>query len=419
MGFLDLQMNTVKFLRVASTAIHVTALTTTIYRVFHRINRIHNNLLSWDDALAFVAFFMDATALICLWVMSHFNDTAAQMPIELFHERRVILWWFLNTASLCEIWFSRMSLAYTFYRFLPNGKARIISIVLTITFMLSWIPTFAWRLRFCLRDTSWASKPRGTCNSGTALDVFEIIIDAFSCVCLMVLAAHVLWQMDLPSKKRRVITFVLTGSLFSATTVIFHSLFTITGNGSYQSYTAQIEGALSLVTCNILAILAGMYNMTARGRDSDHSIESKSSFPEDGAQVVMPDQLLHQSQSQPGLDQPSDIESLPNSASFTLSFTEVSTSSRSPGQPRRNSCDSDSISDCSARGPSKTGLRHDNNHSEQEFDYRTDSEPCSGSAIIILDPSDSESHRASSQSSFSRSYATYPSSVKLSSEGSL
>jgi len=202
------------------------------------------------------------------------------MPIELFHQRRVVVWWFLNTASLCEIWwvflvscsfwlnvsrFSRMSLAYTFYRLLPNGKARIISIVLTIAFMLGWIPTFAWRLRFCLRNTSWANKPRGTCDSGTVLDVFEIIsasyllfklwfvtllslqVDAFSCVCLMVLAAHVLWQMDLPSKKRRIITFVLTGSLFSATAVIFHSLFTITGNGSYQSYTAQIEVRISWI----------------------------------------------------------------------------------------------------------------------------------------------------------------------------
>ncbi|THV02998.1 hypothetical protein K435DRAFT_962669 [Dendrothele bispora CBS 962.96] len=450
MGFGDVQLNTIKIVRVACTAIHGTALATTIYRVFHQLNI---GLFSWDDGLAFVSFFMDATAVTCLWVMAHFNDTFAQTTREVFHQRRIIIWWILNTASLCELWFSRMSLAYTFFRFLPNGRARIISIMSTIAFTLCWIPTFSWRLYVCTRDTVWADQPRDTCTTPRILDLIDICLDALSSICLLLLAAHVLWQMRFPRKEPKMIT-LLTGGSFYAVAVIFHSIFTLTGKSSYQIYMAQIEGALSLVTCNILVIMTSVYLMMFY-RDRNYDDHQKSLFNHQSIHhtptPVSLDQISHRSQNYSRFqsscssqlsetDSGSRSSSNPENHESVLTFTDVASSACEPGNSRgtrRSSYASDSAShryddsqDQSktdstnhVKNSSSSNTQNDNASNNQEFVYLTDSEPCSGSIIIIPDPSGSEegngayhSSRSSNSyvsfdRSYSYSYSSYPPSL--------
>jgi hypothetical protein len=150
-----------------------------------------------------------------------------------------------------------MSLSVNFYRLLPKGRAKLISIVLTLWFMVCWVPTSAWKFSVCTRDTSWAAASRGICYPGQAEDLLEIIsmyctshvaaiihgppVDAIACASLLALAGYVLWQMNIPFKDRKLITFLLTGAIFTAIACSIHALFTLSGNRAFQSFTTQIE----------------------------------------------------------------------------------------------------------------------------------------------------------------------------------
>ncbi|KAF5333000.1 hypothetical protein D9758_015192 [Tetrapyrgos nigripes] len=455
---------TVTVVRVSSTVTHVVALCTTVYRVFYRLQI---SPFSWDDVLAFAATIMDITAVVSAWVLAHvngksiissdttpasttFSDRRNEMTAEAFTRNRIIVYWVLNIAATLEIWLSRMSLAANFYRLLPRGKAKMISILLILWFMVCWVPTSAWKIHVCARDTSWASIPRGLCIAGLAEDILEIVIDALGCASLLALAGHVLWQMNIPFKERKLIIFLFVGAVFSAIACTIHALFTLSHAGTFRSFTIQIEAAISLAASNIMVILASIYNLLSSNHISSEN-NDRPSFDADGhsnrtatsvlkmfrpkqrakfeewpiGEPIKPapfvdctDHLnFRTNHFEPHVPRRATPASVPT-LSFTEPEVEDSVSSFREGRPTSSKSDLDSCRDayhthtqsCNTSQRISSGSscldRDINGHplpntqpdrsrtggvgrsTPEESSYYTESEPCSGSSIVILDPTD-------------------------------
>ncbi|KAF5363152.1 hypothetical protein D9758_008365 [Tetrapyrgos nigripes] len=362
-------LSAIRVLRVAATITHSIALISTSYRLFYRLRR---RRFSWDDGWAFMAFLADIFTLVTLWIFAYLN---------------------------VNFRFARLSLASTLLSMLPKGRVRKASLLSIVLFTLFWASLYGWKVSVCEDDDDdYGSSLETTlyefCDAGKVAGALEIVADTASCVCLILTGAYILWHMKLHSKERQMIVFMFSGTIFTAMAALARSYSILSTEDTLEAFTGHFEAAISLIVCNVVVVMAGIYGMLYQSRDSSEPPTDVERSPnEKGLHQV--DRITHDTDS--GTGRPS-----------TLTFTEVD-SFESPNSQAIHSDPSPSHSFSShTRSPSPISVHSVSRSSERQHrsragdpnprtstsssqEYYTESEPCSGSVIIILDTDSSGS----------------------------
>ncbi|KAK7468957.1 hypothetical protein VKT23_003456 [Stygiomarasmius scandens] len=362
-------------LRVAATVIHVIALISTTYRVSYRIR---TKRFWWDDGWVLLAFIADILTVISMWISAYLNNNFKKIPPEVFREQRVVASWLMSISFTCTIWFTRIGLVCTFLPLLTNGRVKKLSVLCATFFVLCCLSIVLWKVVVCTKDTSWLSEPFGFCEVGRANGIWDVIAEVTSCVALILIGAYVLWQMNLQSKERKIVMLVFSGSIFTAMAALARSYSTIATDDLLKTFTGHFEAAISLIVCNVLVVMTSIYNGLERRREPIPIASTATSKNQQRA--TTPERLDQFSMS--------NIESGGRSRTSTvMTFTDVnsrpSDSIDRDVRSQQSISPMHSVSDQSRRGQTSISIR-------DEFIYLTDSEPCSGSVIIILDPSDND-----------------------------
>ncbi|KAF5343215.1 hypothetical protein D9758_013423 [Tetrapyrgos nigripes] len=275
-------------------------------------------------------------------------------------------------------------------------RVRKASLLSTVLFTLFWPSLYGWKVSVCKNDdygSSLETTPYEFCDAGKVAGALEIVADAASCVCLILTGAYILWHMKLHSKERQILIFMFSGTIFTAMAALARSYSILSTEDMLQAFTSHFEAAISLIVCNVVVVMAGIYGMLYQSRDSSEPTTDVERSPnEKGLHQV--DRITRDTDSNTG--RPS-----------TLTFTEVD-SFESPHSQAIHSDPSHSFSSHTrSESPSPTSVHSVSRSSERQHrsraedpnpqtstssqEYYTESEPCSGSVIIILDTDSSRS----------------------------
>ncbi|KAG8215636.1 hypothetical protein J3R82DRAFT_7506 [Butyriboletus roseoflavus] len=107
--------------------------------------------------------------------------------------------------------------------------------------------------------------------------------DVVSDVILVALPTQILWQTRLHRNERILMLSIFTMSLLSVMASIVHVTFLIPVPGHTAAITAEIEGALDLMICNLLVLVTGLYRFIQNGEDiedTDRSSRVTAESPE-------------------------------------------------------------------------------------------------------------------------------------------
>lgn len=183
----------------------ITALSVTIFRVYHRFK---TSRMWWDDHVVVVVFMLDALGFINFWYgYSHHFD-------KLYQDGRLLLnFFFTSLFQFSTVWLTRVSLALSIARIFPNGhRARRISAALTIIFILNLIITVTVLNVTCQGGgVPWWKVTAKYCGKGPKKvfvgGVVSIILQILSDIVLTATPLVILWRVNLPSRSKRVIRF--------------------------------------------------------------------------------------------------------------------------------------------------------------------------------------------------------------------
>ncbi|KIJ91679.1 hypothetical protein K443DRAFT_14202 [Laccaria amethystina LaAM-08-1] len=308
----------------------ITALSVTIFRVYHRFK---TSRMWWDDYVVVLVFMLDTLGFVNVWYgYSHHFDT-------FYLDGRLLFNFFLTYVfQFSTVWLTRVSLALSIARIFPKGhRARRISAALAIIFILNLIITVTVLNMTCQGGgVSWWKVTGKYCGKGPKRvfvgGVVSIILEILSDVVLTATPLAILWRVNLPLRSKRVIRVAFSGSvlmlvLFTACCIVWFDpgLNPKPGTALITTMTlSQIEMAVSLIVCNFLVTTTLLYKAW-RKRFGRRRLEGQSTEAEDSSESDVdesssrPDDTEHSTPSatEPESTQPRTI----------ITFTDVMTDS--------------------------------------------------------------------------------------------
>ncbi|KAH7914891.1 hypothetical protein BJ138DRAFT_1142840 [Hygrophoropsis aurantiaca] len=260
----------VEVLMVFVTVLHGIAMTITAFRLWLRTRM---GRLWWEDAWAALAFCLDAICAVSTWTLTAPYD---RPPFNLSRNAHIISLWLTVFSYTCLLWCARMSIVFSVLRIMPSGRAmRGSAYMVIVLFSMMWMVAVAVKAYVCGADTSWYQDVIIQCPFPKFVDMIEFTTDLISDVILVALPLRLLWHMKLPRNQRIMILSIFSMSILCVFASVLHVVFLLPSAGFMAGMTADIEGAVGLIVCNLLVVVTYFYRVFRGGEDIESTIEPK------------------------------------------------------------------------------------------------------------------------------------------------
>ncbi|KAH7882265.1 hypothetical protein F5I97DRAFT_334355 [Phlebopus sp. FC_14] len=246
----------VSTLLILSTVLHALAVILTSFRLWFRY-RIRR--LWWDDFWAALALSCDIGCAIAMWTLTVPNGS---------RHSYIVSYWLGMLLYTCLIWFARLSIIISVVRVVPPSRCiHLVTFGTATALLLMWAFILSAKTIECAIDRSWYNSPFIACPIPPWVALGEVITDVASDVMLVLLPLRLLWRVKLPSNQRIMILCVFSSSILTSVVSVVHTAYIIPDSTFIGGMTAEIEGAVSLIVCNLLVIVTFLYRVTRGGRD--------------------------------------------------------------------------------------------------------------------------------------------------------
>ncbi|KAF9233448.1 hypothetical protein BU15DRAFT_90340 [Melanogaster broomeanus] len=234
-----------------ATILHSIAILMTCSRLWIRI-RLRR--LWWEDAWAALASCLDVICAASRWALTSLDG--------MFHLTR------FSCLSNSIFLASRMCIVFSVIRITPTAAPRrTIAYGATALFFLLWVLVFASKAYACGSDTSWYDTTTVQCPIGAPVAIIELTADLVADVVLVAIPIRTLCCATLARRERILVFAICSMSLVSFYGSIVHADFLIPVPIFVASMTADIEGSLSLMACNLLALVTYLHRCSRHGED--------------------------------------------------------------------------------------------------------------------------------------------------------
>ncbi|KIJ62422.1 hypothetical protein HYDPIDRAFT_94501, partial [Hydnomerulius pinastri MD-312] len=226
--------------------------------------RIRLRRLWWEDAWAALALCLDGICAVSTWTLT----SPYAPPWYLSQNAHIISLWLTLISYTCLVWSARMSIVFSIIRVVPPpGPIRTIAYGVAVLFFFMWALVSSSKAYTCGSDTSWYEGVIIQCPIGLPIAIIEFTTDLVSDAILVAMPLRMLWHVKLPRGERILILSIFSMSLLSCFASIIHVAFLIPDPSFMAGMTADIEGALGLMICNLLVIVTYFYRVFRNGED--------------------------------------------------------------------------------------------------------------------------------------------------------
>ncbi|KAH7925030.1 hypothetical protein BV22DRAFT_1129308 [Leucogyrophana mollusca] len=256
-------------LLVLVTVFHGLAFISTTFRLWFRY---HIRRIWWEDIWAALSLCFDMICLAGMWTLTaplaQPGEPNSVGAITMSRQSHVASYWLLITSYTCTLWCARLSIVFSVIRIVPPSRViRSISFLVAILFVLMWILVLTVKVYSCAHNTSWYSRGIIQCPIPTDVAIIEICTDVVADAVLVGLPLRLLWRVKLPKNQRIMILAIFSSSILTSVVSAVHTAYLIPTSSFIGGVTAEIEGALSLVVCNLLVIVTFIYRVRQNGTD--------------------------------------------------------------------------------------------------------------------------------------------------------
>ncbi|KIJ63095.1 hypothetical protein HYDPIDRAFT_168681 [Hydnomerulius pinastri MD-312] len=269
----------VSVLLVLSTVFHGLAVILTSFRLWFRY---HIRRLWWDDFWAALSLCCDFVCMVVLWTLTAptENPYISFESLPILAESRdahVLSYWLNVIFYTCSIWFARLSIIFSVVRIVPPTRSiHLVAFSAGGIFVLMWAYILSAKSITCSMDKSWYNDVIIQCPIPKWVALSEVTTDAVSDVMLVALPLRLLWRVKLPSNQRIMILCVFSASILTSVLSAIHTAYIIPQSSFVGGVTAEFEGAVSLIVCNLLVIVTFIYRRFRGGRDLTQDIPPTS-----------------------------------------------------------------------------------------------------------------------------------------------
>ncbi|KAG9311896.1 hypothetical protein JVU11DRAFT_8157 [Chiua virens] len=270
----------VSALLILATIFHVTALTSTSFRLWFRH---HTRRLWWDDFWAVLALLGDVVCMVTMWTgVAPFDNPyitfEALSTLPQSRRAHIVSFWLSMLTYTCSIWFARISIVCSVVRIVPPSRCvSITAFGAGAIFVCLWGFMFTSKSAVCGVDTTWYHATPTACPIPYWVAISEVCTDAFSDIILVALPLRLLWRVKLPSNQKIMLLSVFSTSILVSVVSAVHTSYLIPNITFVGGLTAQIEGPVSLIVCNLLVIVTFVYRAVRNGRDLTAGLSEKKS----------------------------------------------------------------------------------------------------------------------------------------------
>lgn len=260
--------------RAVTTPLHVIAIGSTIFRLYHRY-RIRQ--VWWDDYWAGASLFIDLIYVPAPWLRYESDDPRPPK------EKRIMAYWFTAMLFPLVVWFARISIGMSIARLVPpQTRTRYLLYAMNGMFALMCAAQLLHKIVICTRNTSWHHNRAVHCYVGSGLGILSLCTDLVADACLVTVPMRMLWRVKLPRSQRRLILSIFTSSVASSFAGIIYTAFVLksqkqSGNWVYRTgFVSSIKAAVTLLVCNLLVIVMYLYRKFWKDENDDVSEPSET-----------------------------------------------------------------------------------------------------------------------------------------------
>ncbi|KAF8963012.1 hypothetical protein BDZ97DRAFT_1065676 [Flammula alnicola] len=276
---------------VIITVFHVVAISSTVFRVFHRCRR---RQMWFDDYLVIVPLVVDCAYLSTFWISFGYKYGLAQTSDD-----AMLAYFVATVAHFTILWFSRISLALSLARiFSTQHLARRISLSLAGVFFSMYCLIICLTTALCQgQGHPWYRINEADCFKGpqhiAIAGVISVTADFVADILLVVCPFLMLRKLRLPRNQRRLIVAAFSASVLTLIPVSIFCAFWYgrLDLGSHATLLKLVAGHVvvttALLVCNLLVItmfffriFRGIYNIEeSENSTSDNSRTTASVRP--------------------------------------------------------------------------------------------------------------------------------------------
>ncbi|EGO29462.1 hypothetical protein SERLADRAFT_365484 [Serpula lacrymans var. lacrymans S7.9] len=132
-----------------------------------------------------------------------------------------------------------------------------------------WMGIVVAKIYVCARDTWWHNDIIIQCPLPIPVAIAELCTDMTADAILVALPLRLLWRVKLPQNQRIMILSIFSSSILTSVVSVVHTAFLIPTSSFIGGITADVEGAVSLIVCNLLVIVTYLYRLFRGGSDID------------------------------------------------------------------------------------------------------------------------------------------------------
>ncbi|KAF8879463.1 hypothetical protein BD779DRAFT_1474298 [Infundibulicybe gibba] len=228
--------------------------------------RYTSQRLWYDDYTALFAVVVDCVFFVALHVWTRSTTFGKGMAFTFY--------WISAACFPLVTWFAKVSLALAIARIFPPGRT-----IRRFAIGMAWSFGFLCTLILlgvsisCGRDTSWYNSPEVQCDLPTpwASSHYASPFGFY--------APPMLWRMKLPDEQRRLILAGFAASVWTSIAggVCFVFAFGPNGQKTNRPLLGHAMASISLIVCNLMAVVAYLYRLVRSGEDLERSISEAAS----------------------------------------------------------------------------------------------------------------------------------------------
>ncbi|KAG0697466.1 hypothetical protein DFH29DRAFT_946322 [Suillus ampliporus] len=244
-------------MKAATTVVQGMALGLTVFRVWFRL---HIRRFWWEDAWAAAAGLCGVVNLISSWVHLRSQGTTS-----------VVAFWISTLTFTCVNWSARMSILFSITRVArPTPWLFRLSLGFAILFFLMWVAFIAQEAWHCGSNRSWyhIAGPRGPyCRMDHSMAAHQLATSCVADTILVVFSLRLLWNVNLPTRQRRMILAIFSSSIITTLFSLFHITTQFLSLTGVETIAVNLETSSSLIVCNLLVIVTYVYRILNRTID--------------------------------------------------------------------------------------------------------------------------------------------------------
>ncbi|KAG0705606.1 hypothetical protein DFH29DRAFT_906101 [Suillus ampliporus] len=253
-------------IKAAMSVVQGTALGLTVFRVWFRL---HIKRFWWEDAWAAIAGLCGAAHVINSWVHLFSQGTTC-----------IVTFWVTSFTFTCAIWSARMSILFAITRIArPTQWIFHLSLGFAILFFLMWGGFIVQKTWDFGSNRRWYYTTCPSCRIDRSMAAYEVATACVADAILMVFSLRFFWNVNLPTRQRRMILAIFSSSIIMSLFCLFHAIAHFLFVIEVETIAVNLEVSFSLIVCNLLVVVTYAYRVLNRKPDDPEDDDYSSPTP--------------------------------------------------------------------------------------------------------------------------------------------